>query len=84
MIVKSLSVIFFTDDTQRKTAENYIKHLEKNYIFNNPIVTEISKLKIFYEAENYHQDYYRKKFLNYLRYKKACGREKKLNIIWNK
>ena len=53
------SVIFFTDDTQRKTAENYIKHLEKKYIFNNPIVTEISKLKIFYEAENYHQDYYK-------------------------
>ena len=52
--------------------------------FNKKVVTYVIKFDKFYEAENYHQDYYRKKFLNYLRYKKACGREKKLNSIWNK
>jgi len=44
----------------------------------------VIKFDKFYEAENYHQEYYRKKFWNYLRYKKAGGREKKLNSIWNK
>ena len=52
--------------------------------FNKKVVTYVIKFDKFYKAESYHQDYYRKKFLNYLRYKKACGREKKLNNIWNK
>ena len=36
-----------------------------------------------YKAEDRHQNYYEVKFLNYLRYKKACGRERILNKIWN-
>ena len=53
------SSIFYIDDIQKEIAEEHIKSLEKNNIFDNPIVTEISKLNIFYEAENYHQDYFK-------------------------
>ena len=53
------SAIFYIDDIQKEIAEKHIKSLEKNNIFDNPIVTEISKLNIFYEAENYHQDYFK-------------------------
>jgi peptide-methionine (S)-S-oxide reductase len=51
------SVIFTHDDRQRLAAEKSLKEAQKN--FSNPIVTEIQPLEAFYEAENYHQDYYR-------------------------
>ena len=76
------SVAFFKNDEQRKLINKSKRKIEQK--FNKKVVTYVIKFDKFYEAENYHQDYYRKKFLNYLRYKKACGREKKLNSIWNK
>ena len=50
------SVIYYHNDTQKEIAETVIENLSK--YFDNLIVTEISPLKIFYEAEDYHQDYY--------------------------
>ena len=55
--------------------------LEKK--FNKKIVTYVVKFDKFYRAEEMHQNYYEEKFLSYLRNKKACGREKTLNRIWN-
>ena len=51
--------------------------------FENEIVTLVWKFKKFYPAEDYHQDYYQKNFLNYIAYKKACQREEVLQRIWN-
>lgn len=51
------SVIFFHDDKQKEVAETVINELTP--YFNNPIVTEVSPLDVFYEAEKEHQDYYR-------------------------
>ena len=76
------SVAFFKNDEQRKLINKSKRKIEQK--FKKKVVTYVIKFDKFYNAENYHQDYYRKKFLNYLRYKKACGREKKLNSIWNK
>lgn len=50
------SVIYFENEEQEKIAKTVVKEL-KSY-FENPIVTEVSPLTIFYEAEDYHQDYY--------------------------
>jgi len=52
------SVIFYLDEKQKKISLNYKNQLIKNKIFDSPIVTEIEKLNIFYEAEDYHQKYY--------------------------
>ena len=46
------------------------------------VVTFIRKFEKFYPAEDYHQNYYQENFINYLLYKKACGREKTLKKIW--
>ena len=73
------SVAFFKNDEQRKLINKSKRKIEQK--FNKKVVTYVIKFDKFYEAENYHQDYYRKKFLNYLRYKKACGREKILDKI---
>ena len=75
------SVVFFENLDQKKTIKQSIKEIEIR--FNTKIVTLIWKFDKFYEAEDYHQDYYQKNFLRYLTYKKACQREEVLNKIWN-
>ena len=75
------SVAFYQNDKQKDLIKNSIMKLEKK--FNSKIVTYVKKFEEFYKAEAIHQDYYQVKFLNYLRYKKACGRERILDKIWN-
>ena len=53
------SAIFYTDEKQKEDAEKFIKKLEGEKVFENPIVTEMKPLTKFYEAEGYHQDYYK-------------------------
>ena len=52
------SVIFFHDEEQHKIAEKVMERFEKEKIFDDPIVTEITPFTNFYKAEDYHQDYY--------------------------
>ena len=75
------SVAFYENDEQMYLIKKNIIKLEKK--FNKKIVTYVRKFDKFYKAEDKHQDYYEVKFLNYLMYKKACGREQTLNKIWN-
>ena len=51
------SVIFYHDNDQKVVAEHVLKKLAS--YFDAPIVTEISPLDKFYEAESYHQNYYK-------------------------
>ena len=53
------SVIFYHSDQQRVIAQQSLEKTDRINLYSNPIVTEISKLKEYYKAENYHQDYYR-------------------------
>lgn len=50
------SVIYYHDENQKQIAEAVIEKVADYY--DNPIVTEISPLEIFYKAEDYHQNYY--------------------------
>ncbi len=52
------SVIFYTSDIQKETAERIIKALNSEHAYSKSIVTEVSKLDTFYMAEEYHQNYY--------------------------
>ena len=54
------SVIFYHSMEQKKVSEEIIRFLEGESVFPNPIVTEITELEAFYEAEEYHQNYYAK------------------------
>jgi peptide-methionine (S)-S-oxide reductase len=51
------SAIFYENDDQKRIAQAYIEQLEAAHVFGGPIVTEVSPLKGFYRAEDYHQDY---------------------------
>ncbi len=52
------SVIFYHTDAQKKEAEKMIAQLEKEKVFDDKIVTEITPIHNYFVAENYHQDYY--------------------------
>lgn len=52
------SAIFYMDDNQKQIAEDLIKKMTDEKWFSGPIVTEVTKYKNFYKAENYHQNYY--------------------------
>jgi peptide-methionine (S)-S-oxide reductase len=52
------SVIFYNDDAQKTNAIAIIDELNKEGIWDKPIVTKILPAKTFYEAEAYHKDYY--------------------------
>jgi peptide-methionine (S)-S-oxide reductase len=51
------SAIFYTNDEQKRIASAYIKQLDAAKVFPKPIVTEVTPLRGFYSAEEYHQDY---------------------------
>ncbi len=52
------SAIFFHDDEQKTVADELIIELNSQKLWNNPIVTEVTKFDIFYKAEEYHQEYF--------------------------
>ena len=75
------SVAFYSSDIEKKLIQKSIEEIEKRT--KKKIVTYVRKFDKFYKAENYHQDYYKENFINYLMYKNGCGRAKTLEKIWN-
>ena len=51
------SAIFYISDDQRRIATAYIAQLDDAKVFSGRIVTQVTPLKGFYRAEDYHQDY---------------------------
>lgn len=54
------SVIFYRDDEQKKTAEQVIRELTEEKVWDAPIVTRLEPFKDFYPAEEYHKDYFKR------------------------
>ena len=54
------SIILTADDAQRRSVERVIGDLERDAVFDRPIVTEVKPLEAYYRAEDYHQDYFRR------------------------
>jgi peptide methionine sulfoxide reductase msrA/msrB len=78
------SAIFYHDEEQKQSAEKSKEALGKSGRFNKPIVTEILKFSKFYEAEDYHQDYYKTHPLKYKFYRYRSGRDQFLEKVWGK
>jgi peptide-methionine (S)-S-oxide reductase len=51
------SAIFYSNEEQKRLAQAYIAQLDRDKVFHAKIVTDVTPLKAFYRAEDYHQDY---------------------------
>ncbi len=76
------TAIFFTDDRQKEIAQRSKKNLVDSKKFNRPIATEILAASEFFEAEEYHQDYYKKNYAHYNIYKNGSGRSAFIKNNW--
>ncbi|MGM9985605.1 MAG: peptide-methionine (R)-S-oxide reductase MsrB [Bacillaceae bacterium] len=76
------TAIFYHTDKQHMIALRSKKDLEASGKFNKPIVTDILPATVFYEAEEYHQDYYQKNSLHYELYYEGSGRKRFIEKNW--
>lgn len=53
------SAIFYHSDEQKAVAESVIERVERDRIWDDPIVTEVTPFEAFYPAEEYHREYFR-------------------------
>lgn len=78
------TAILYHDKKQKELAEESIKILEKDKVFRRKIVVPIIKFTNFFPAEDYHQDYHKKKPKHYKAYFHGSGRGPFLEFIWEK
>ena len=78
------TAIFANSPAQRRLAEASKQKLNKSGVLNKPIVTPIETAGVFYPAEDYHQDYYKKNPLRYKFYRYGCGRDARIRKVWGK
>lgn len=76
------TAIFYHDEKQRVSAEASRQAIDDSDAFDEPIVTEIVSATEFYEAEDYHHQYYLKNPGHYSRYKAGSGRAGFLEEKW--
>ncbi len=76
------SAIFYHNEEQRMLAEKSKEALAKSGKFKKPIVTPIRKAGVFYPAEEYHQDFYKKNSTRYHMYRFGSGRDQFIDSVW--
>ena len=75
------TAIFATPD-QRPVAEAELSEVEATKSFEAPIVTPVLAAQTFYDAEDYHQNYYKMNAVKYKFYRQGCGRDARLEKLW--
>lgn len=75
--------IFYHSEEQRVAAERSKQEIEDSGRFDRPIEVEIRPAKTFWEAEDYHQDYYKKNPFRYEMYRVGSGRAKFVKEAWS-
>lgn len=70
------TVIFYTSAVQKQCARNFMNKLNKSGKYDKPVAVKLLPAKEFFDAEEEHQDYYKKNSLHYNLYYKGSGRKK--------
>jgi methionine-S-sulfoxide reductase len=76
------TAIFYHSEEQKRLAEASKEALKRSGKFDREIVTELVPAAEFYEAEKYHQDYYKKNPVRYEGYKYGSGRGQFIEKVW--
>ncbi|OGT00614.1 MAG: peptide-methionine (S)-S-oxide reductase [Gallionellales bacterium RIFCSPLOWO2_12_FULL_59_22] len=75
------SGIYFQNEAEQKLARASKAVLEESGRFAS-IHTEVEAAGVFYPAEEYHQDYYKKNPVRYQYYRYNCGRDARIKALW--
>ncbi|MEO5988534.1 MAG: peptide-methionine (S)-S-oxide reductase MsrA [Candidatus Eisenbacteria bacterium] len=78
------SAIFVQGAEQQRLAEASKSAIARSGVLHGQIVTAIRPFAVFYPAEDYHQDFYKKDPLRYRTYRAGCGRDLRLQQLWGK
>jgi peptide-methionine (S)-S-oxide reductase len=76
------SAIFVSGQGERTAAEGTLT--EAGEVLGETIATRVLPAATFWPAEDYHQDYYIRSAVKYCYYRKACGRDARLEQLWGK
>ena len=76
------TAIYATSENQVKLASSSKDAINSSGVLPNPIITPIIEAGAFYDAEEYHQDYYKKNPLRYRFYRYRCGRDNSVQALW--
>ncbi|OBT13172.1 methionine sulfoxide reductase [Vibrio sp. UCD-FRSSP16_10] len=74
--------VFYHNQQQYDIASKFIKDVDALGVFKKPLKTELIQYNTFWDAENYHQDYYKKNPIRYKYYRNASGRDDYLDAIF--
>jgi len=75
--------IFYHNESQKRLAEESKARVEASGLFDK-VVVRITKAGPFYDAEDYHQNFYLKEPDHYHRYRTGCGRDNRLHALWDR
>ncbi|ABB39279.1 peptide methionine sulfoxide reductase [Oleidesulfovibrio alaskensis G20] len=78
------SAVFWHDDGQKEAALRSVAHGLQDGSLDKAPATEILPAQDFWQAEDYHQDYYRKNPVRYKFYRFSCGRDQRLEELHDK
>ncbi|HET7439303.1 MAG TPA: peptide-methionine (S)-S-oxide reductase MsrA [Nitrospira sp.] len=78
------AAIFYQSEDEKRLAEESKRAIEQSKRFSTPIVTQVTAASEFFQAEEYHQDFYKKNPIRYKYYKFTCGRAQRLESLWGK
>jgi peptide-methionine (S)-S-oxide reductase len=74
------AAIFYLDDAQKKAAEESKRAVEAQ--LTKKVVVEIAPATQFWDADEHHQDYWKKNPTHYYSYRAGCGRDARLREVW--
>lgn len=74
------TAIYYHSEEQKRLAEASKQEVEKRL---GTVQTQIIPAAVFYAAEDYHQDFYRKNPEHYKAYREGCGQDQRLKEVWN-
>ena len=81
---QSYATAIFANSEQIEIARSSKKTLQNSGRLKDKVVTPVIAAGAFYDAEAYHQDYYKKNPIRYKYYRNGCRRDKRLKQIWGR
>ncbi|MEZ9488619.1 peptide-methionine (R)-S-oxide reductase MsrB [Vibrio breoganii] len=76
--------VFYHNEQQFNIASGFIQDIDRLGVYKKPLKTELIEYTTFYDAEDYHQDYYKKNPIRYKYYRHGSGRDRYLDGIFGK